>query len=99
MTKVQVIATLVAKEDRLEEFKQFINELIENTKSEPNTTVYDVYQHAEKPNEFHFVEEYNSKEDFDNHTGYLKSKMDILQPLLASAPTIIPLKKFASASK
>jgi quinol monooxygenase YgiN len=97
---IQVFVKLVAKEGSAAQLEEVAKQLVEFTKSEPKTTVYDFYHNKENPNEFFVMEEYADEEVYKSHMDYFYTNIQpLLEPLLASAPVVNKLSKFASATK
>lgn len=66
-----VIAKSVSKKDKVEETKEAMLALIEPTRIEKGCVQYDLHQDQEHPENFFFIEQWDTKEDLDNH---LKNK-------------------------
>ena len=84
-----VIATIKVKEDKVEEARNFLKTLAEETlANEPGTLAYIPHQHKEDPTTFTFYEKYENDEAFAIHGKNLASKNADFAELLAGRPEI-----------
>lgn len=64
---IKVTAKCILIEGKKEEFKVLVKELIYKTREENGCISYDLYEDMNNENIVTFIEEWNSKEDLDNH--------------------------------
>jgi len=84
-----VIATIKVKEDKVEEARNFLKTLAEETlANEPGTLVYAPHQHKDDPATFTFYEKYENEEAFAIHSKNLASKNSDFAGILAGRPEI-----------
>lgn len=78
MTKLTIVASIKAKEDKIELVKSELLKLIDITRSEEGCINYDLHQDNENPGHFLFYENWESRELWQAHMGnqHLKDYMD-----------------------
>lgn len=67
MKLIKVIAKMVIKEDKVEEFKNIVKELVAETRKEEGCMIYELFQDVNNKNELSFVEEWESSEALQKH--------------------------------
>ncbi len=69
MTKLTIVANIVAKSDQIELVKSELIKLIDVTRKEEGCINYDLHQDNENPAHFLFYENWISRELWQNHMG------------------------------
>lgn len=64
---IKVVAKSVVKEDKIDEYKNNVDELIEKTRNEEKNISYELYQDLDNPNVLTFIEEWEDKAGLDKH--------------------------------
>ena len=64
---LKVVAKSVVKEDKIDEYKNTVEELIEKTRNEEKNISYELYQDLDNPNVLTFIEEWEDKAGLDKH--------------------------------
>jgi quinol monooxygenase YgiN len=91
---IYVVATLIVKSDKRADFLENARDVIAATRREPGCITYDLCSSITEPNEFVFVERWESREALEGHFGtphflhwrqlcgeYLESrKLEIIKP-------------------
>ncbi|MFA0087849.1 antibiotic biosynthesis monooxygenase [Vibrio sp. 10N.286.49.C2] len=67
MTKLTIIANIVANEDKIEFVKAELLKLIDATRAEEGCINYDLHQNNENPAHFTFYENWTSRELLQTH--------------------------------
>ncbi len=67
MTKLTIVANIVAKEDNIELVKAELLKLIDITRAEEGCINYDLHQDNENPAHFMFYENWESRELWQTH--------------------------------
>ncbi len=90
MSKISIIAKLVAKEDKAGELEAALGSLIAAADEEPGLEVYSVSRDSENANTFYFFELYSDAEALKTHGkgDAMKAAMGALGGLLAGRPEI-----------
>jgi quinol monooxygenase YgiN len=89
-----VVANLKIKADKIDEAKEVLKKLSEETlAAEEGTLEYTVLQRQDDPTGFVFYERYADEEAFKIHGKNLASKGGLFAPLLDGPPEIIMLRK------
>ena len=89
-----VVANLKIKADKIDEAKEVLKKLSEETlAAEEGTLEYTVLQRQDDPTGFVFYEHYADEEAFKIHGKNLASKGGLFAPLLDGPPEIIMLRK------
>jgi len=87
-----VVATVKAKEDKLEEAKAFFKRLAAEVKAnEPGTLVYAFHQRRDDPLTFVVYEKYESDEAFAVHSRNLAAKAADFMAVLSGRPDVVLL--------
>lgn len=99
-TKLRVLATLEAKDGKIQELLNILVPLIEPARKEEGNISYDLYSLSEHPNELLFDEVWSSKETFDKHYESQKSYKDreavsslLVKPLQIKTYTEVNIKQ------
>ncbi len=90
MKKV-VVARLSIKSEKVDQFLQVAEKIVEETRKESGCKTYVLYQSSFKPeNEFIFYEEYQDQKalDFHNESAHLKEFFSAITPMLNGAPIV-----------
>lgn len=89
-TAVRVVARLVCKPDRVEEFKSIVLSIVDPTRQEAGCKRYELLQNNADPTDFTFVEEWESGAALDAHmkAPHLTAALGKIGPLLGGAPDI-----------
>lgn len=69
MTKLTIVANIVAKADKVELVKAELLKLIDITRAEEGCINYDLHQDNENPAHFMFYENWTSRELWQTHMG------------------------------
>ena len=69
MTKLTIVANIIAKEDKIELVKAELLKLIDVTRAEDGCINYDLHQDNENPAHFLFFENWTSRELWQQHMG------------------------------
>lgn len=69
MTKLTVVANIIANEDKIELVKAELLKLIDVTRAEEGCINYDLHQDNENPGHFMFFENWESRELWQAHMG------------------------------
>lgn len=64
---IKVVAKSIVRQDKIDEFKKVVDELIEGTRQEDGVIFYELYQDLENPQVLTFIEEWESKEALEAH--------------------------------
>lgn len=82
-SKITVVATLVAKENKIEILKNALSALIVPSREEDGCIRYDLHQSIENPAKFTVLEEYQNQSALDYHNGqpYLSHLINQLDTL------------------
>ena len=89
--KKTVVARLTIKKEAVENFVQFAQKIVEETRKEAGCISYELYKNTfGKEAEFVFYEEYKDQAalDFHNKSEHLKQFFGQITPLLAGAPIV-----------
>jgi quinol monooxygenase YgiN len=81
---VRVVATLIAQDGKAEGLASLLRGLIQPTHAEPGCRRYELWQNEADPNEFRFVEEWESPEALEAHfrTPHIKDALGKLPDLV-----------------
>lgn len=88
MAKLQIIATLIIKEEYIKELNEVFRFVVAESRKEEGNVSYELYQDIKNPLKFLFLETWKSQEAINKHnlsphfkkfTGEIKNKIDILQ--------------------
>ncbi|KHT57963.1 antibiotic biosynthesis monooxygenase [Photobacterium gaetbulicola] len=69
MTKLTIVANIIAKEDKVDLVKAELLKLIDVTRAEEGCINYDLHQDNENPAHFLFFENWTSRELWQQHMG------------------------------
>ena len=69
MSRLTIVANIVANEDKIELIKLELLKLIEETRAEEGCINYDLHQNNENPAHFTFYENWESRELWQAHMG------------------------------
>ncbi len=69
MTKLTIVANIIANEDKIELVKAELLKLIDVTRAEEGCINYDLHQDNENPAHFMFYENWTSRELWQKHMG------------------------------
>jgi quinol monooxygenase YgiN len=69
MTKLTIIANIIAKEDKIDLIKTELLKLIDITLAETGCFNYDLHQDNENPTHFVFYEKWETRELWQSHMG------------------------------
>lgn len=69
MTKLTIVANIIAKEDKIDLVKTELLKLIDVTRAEEGCINYDLHQDNEDPAHFLFFENWTSRELWQQHMG------------------------------
>ncbi|MCL1066135.1 antibiotic biosynthesis monooxygenase [Shewanella olleyana] len=69
MTKLTIVANIIAKADKVELVKTELLKLIEITRAEAGCISYDLHQDNENPAHFMFYENWETRELWQTHMG------------------------------
>ncbi|MCY6370589.1 putative quinol monooxygenase [Clostridium ganghwense] len=64
---LQTVSKIYVKEEQINEFVEVFKGMIEPTKKEKGCIQYEMYQDEEKPSTLIVLEQWECREDFDNH--------------------------------
>lgn len=62
-----VVAKAVVKQDKIEEFKKYADEIIKETRKEEGNVSYNLYEDSKSSNVLTFIEFWRSEEDLQIH--------------------------------
>ncbi len=81
---IKVIATLIAKADKVTETRAALSSLVAPTTQEPGCISYELFQSDDDPTEFVTIEEWTNQAAIDSHMG-----SEHIAAALAAAPEIL----------
>lgn len=64
---IKVVAKSVVKKEKIEEYKEMVNELIEKTRNENKNISYELYQDVDNPQVITFIEEWKDQQGLEKH--------------------------------
>ncbi len=64
---IKVVAKNIVQQDKIDEFKEKVNEIIEKTRQEDGVIFYELYQDLNNPQVLTFIEGWESKEALEAH--------------------------------
>ncbi len=90
MSTVRVVARLVSKPDKVEEFKAILLTIIDPTRKEDGCKSYELLQNSADPTDFTFVEEWESAAALEKHMGqpHVGGALGKARDLFGAAPDI-----------
>lgn len=62
-----VVAKAIVKEEKIEEFKKYADEIIKETRKEEGNISYNLYEDSKNSNILTFIEFWRSEEDLQKH--------------------------------
>ncbi|PWJ44950.1 putative quinol monooxygenase [Sediminitomix flava] len=88
--QIFTVVALTAKEGKLEELKEVVSKLAEETRKEAGVIEYLVIENALKPNTVFSIEKWENEKEEEKHweTPHLKSALEKLDDILASEAVI-----------
>jgi len=89
--KKTVVARLTIKKEAVENFIQFAQKIVEETRKEDGCICYSLYKNSfGQEDEFIFYESYKNQDalDFHNKSEHLKQFLTDITPLLAGKPIV-----------
>ena len=94
---IKVMATLIAKTDKVEETKAALSSLVEPTNAEDGCISYALYQADDDPTEFVTIEEWTDQAAIDAHMGsdHIAAALGAAPEILAADPKITNYTKVA----
>lgn len=81
---IKVMATLIAKSDKVAETSAALSSLVAPTREEAGCISYELFQSDDDPTEFVTIEEWDDQASIDAHMG-----SDHIAAALAAAPDIL----------
>jgi len=87
---LKVIAVLQAKKGKVNALRQVLTALIEPSRREPGCIQYLLLNSPDRSSDFVFFEEWQSRQDLDEHmvSAHFKKAVNALDGLIAAAPEI-----------
>ena len=87
---LRVVARIKAKPDKIDEVRELLSALVEQTRKESGCITYDLLQNRNDPTDFTFVEEWASDSALDSHSisDHIKALAPKLQPIVTEPPDI-----------
>ena len=87
---IHLTAILKSKEEFTEKVKEYLENLVENSRKESGCLQYDLHQDIENSNVFIFHEVWQNQEIFDLHNSqhYVKDFFELAPNLLEEKPAI-----------
>jgi quinol monooxygenase YgiN len=82
---LKLVAKFIVKEDKIEEFKKYAEELVTETRKENGCISYQLFQDINDSKILTFIEEWENQKSIDNHnnskhiTGLLPKLMETLK--------------------
>ena len=67
MSELQVVATLAAKPEAVDDLRQALTRLVEATRAEEGSVSYDLFESASAPGVFYTVERWRDQSAFEEH--------------------------------
>ncbi|CZF81184.1 Putative monooxygenase [Grimontia celer] len=95
MSKLTIVANIIAKEDKIELVKAELLKLIEITRAEEGCINYDLHQDNENPAHFLFYENWENRELWQTHMGnqhladYLEATDGAVETFTVNEMTVI----------
>ena len=90
---LKVVATLIAKPDKIEETKAALSSLVPPTQAEEGCISYELFQSADDPTEFVTIEEWVDEAAMGEHmaSDHIAAALAVVPDILAAAPKITPM--------
>ena len=81
---IKVVAKFIVQEDKIQVFKDRVEDLIEKTRQEEGNISYELYQDVNNPQVLTFIEEWQSQEALKEHmrTAHFQETVPVLEDLL-----------------
>ncbi len=94
---IKVMATLIAKSDKVDETKAALSSLVAPTTDEEGCISYELFQSTDDPTEFVTVEEWTDQAAIDAHMGseHIGAALAAAPDILAADPEITNYVKIA----
>lgn len=94
---IKVMATLIAKSDKIEETKAALSSLVQPTNAEAGCIGYALFQSQDDPTEFVTVEEWKDQAALDSHmqSAHIAAALGAADQILGAAPKITKYTKIA----
>lgn len=94
---IKVMATLIAKADKVEETQTALASLVAPTNDEEGCISYELFRSDDDPTEFVTVEEWTDQAAIDSHMGsdHIAAALAAAPELLAADPKITSYTKIA----
>ena len=94
---IKVIATLIAKAEKVEDTKAALSSIVGPTTQEPGCISYELFQSDDDPTEFVTVEEWADRASIDSHMGseHIAAALAAAPEILAADPKITSYTKIA----
>jgi len=92
---IKVMATLIAKNDTVEEAKAALSSLVQPTRAEEGCIAYALYQSDTDPTEFVTIEEWTDQAALDAHMSseHIQAALGSADQILAAEPKIVTYSK------
>lgn len=94
---IKVIATLIAKSDKVEETKTALSSLVAPTMAEEGCILYELFQSDVDPTEFVTLEEWVDQAAIDGHMAseHIAAALAVAPEILAADPKIVSFTRVA----
>ncbi len=94
---IKVMATLIAKADKVAETQAALSSLVAPTNAETGCISYELFQSDDDPTEFVTVEEWTDQDAIDSHMGsdHIAAALSAAPEILAADPKITNYTKIA----
>lgn len=94
---IKVMATLIAKADKVAETQAALSSLVAPTTAEPGCISYELFQADDDPTEFVTIEEWTDQAAIDSHMGsdHIAAALAAAPDILGAAPKITNYNKIA----
>ena len=91
MSEICVVAHMRARKDTQEKMLAVLSGFVKPTRQEPGCIRYQLYRNGSDPQDFTFIEEWESEDVLEKHLQmpYLRSGLSALEDLVESAPVIL----------
>jgi quinol monooxygenase YgiN len=97
-TEVLFVVDLTANPNAIEEVRQILCELAQETRSEPGALAYTVQTETDRPHHFRVLETYRDREAFETHmtSPHVQRALVRFNVLLCEAPRISSYEEVVS---
>lgn len=94
---IKVIATLIAKNDKVDDTLAALSSLVGPTRNEEGCISYELFQSDDSPTEFVTIEEWRDQASIEAHMGsdHIAAAMGAVSEILAANPKITSYTKVA----